>query len=253
MITVNELFETCNIQDITNGYAQDMSNEDYVCLICGKRYSSQEVYSFNNAFYLAEKAVKMHIQAEHGSVIEHWLDFDKSITGLSEQQINIIRLITRGLNDKEISIKLGDISESTVRNHRFKLREKARQARIFLAIMNYVEDIIQDKKKFIAIPRNIKHIDERFQVTSEEKNKIINKYFNDKQQLLRYPKKEKERLIVLQKILELFDPNKKYKETEVDSIIKNYFLNLDYILIRRAFIEYGFMDRKNDGTAYWVK
>ena len=27
----------------------------------------------------------------------------------------------------------------------------------------------------------------------------------------------------------------------------------DYVQIRRYLIEYGFMDRKEDGSAYWIK
>ncbi len=253
MKTVNELFEKCDIKDIASGYTFDQETKDFVCLICGKRFNSQEVFKFNENFFRAEKAVSVHIQQEHISVLEHWLSFDKNISGLSEQQVSIIKLIVKGLNDREIASSIGDISESTVRNHRFNLREKARQARIFLAIMNSVEEFISEKKKFIAIPRNVNHIDERFQVTTEEKEKIIIKYFNDKQQLTRYPKKEKERMIVLQKMLDFFHPNKTYKEAEVNFIIKNHFLGLDDIMIRRALIENGFMDRKSDGSAYWLK
>ena len=48
-------------------------------------------------------------------------------TGITEVQRELIVLIAQGLTDKEIATKLG-IATSTVRNHRYKLREKEKQA-----------------------------------------------------------------------------------------------------------------------------
>lgn len=253
MKNTNELFEQCQIDDLKNGYCFDQETKDYVCLICGKRYQESEVLAFDQKFYQSEKSMQLHIAKEHGSVLNHWLSLDKKVSGLSEQQVFIIELIVKGLSDKEIALKIGDISESTVRNHRFNLREKARQARIFLAIMNAMEEYIQDKKKFVAIPRFSQTVDARHEVTNEDKDKLLAKFFNANDELIRFPKKEKERLIILQRMCEFFDADKKYKETEVDHIIRRHFLMLDFVMIRRALIDYGFMLRKADGSEYWLK
>lgn len=48
-----------------------------------------------------------------------------------------------------------------------------------------------------------------------------------------------------------FSPDKKYKEQEINRISKRIYE--DYAKIRRALVEYGFIDRTNDGVGYWVK
>lgn len=48
-----------------------------------------------------------------------------------------------------------------------------------------------------------------------------------------------------------FSHGKKYKEQEINHILKR--MHKDYAIIRRALIEYDFMNRTNDGTSYWVK
>lgn len=253
MKTVNELFEICAVEDITQGYTKDLTNNDFVCLICGKRFNEEEVFAIENKFYHAEKSVVLHIKEAHDHPLKNWLKYDKNITGLSDQQIKIINLIIKGYNDKDIAKEVGEVSESTIRNHRFKLREKARQAKLFLAIMNGVEESIQENKKFVTIPRTATMVDERYQVTSEEREKILQKYFNEKGQLIRYSKKEKERVVALLKIHEYFEFDKRYSEIEVDRIIKSHYLEPDETILRRAMIEYRLLDRKPDCSEYWKR
>lgn len=52
------------------------------------------------------------------------------LLGLSEVQLELLRMLAEGCTDKEIAAQKR-VSPSTVRNHRFKLREKERQARLF--------------------------------------------------------------------------------------------------------------------------
>ena len=56
-------------------------------------------------------------------MLDYLLNMNTSYTGITEVQRELILLITQGLNDKEIASKLG-VAASTVRNHRYKLREK---------------------------------------------------------------------------------------------------------------------------------
>ena len=53
---------------------------------------------------------------------------------------SVIEAMGEGLSDKEIAERQ-KISASTVRNHRFKLREKERQARAFLAMMELLKEM----------------------------------------------------------------------------------------------------------------
>ena len=69
--------------------------------------------------------------------------------------------------------------------------------------------------------------------------------------LTEFPPKEKQRLVVLREIYNQLKVNHAYNEQELNQMLKGYYE--DYVLIRRYLIEYGFLDRKADGSHYWVK
>lgn len=62
------------------------------------------------------------------------------MTGLSDVQKRVLELFYQGAADAEIQAELGFGSTSTVRNHRFQLKEKERQARVFLALMELLHE-----------------------------------------------------------------------------------------------------------------
>lgn len=66
-----------------------------------------------------------------------------------------------------------------------------------------------------------------------------------------FPAKEKKKLVVLRRLGALFAPKREYTEKEVNRLLER--VCDDYVTIRRALIEYGFLDRKNDGSCYWVR
>ena len=58
-------------------------------------------------------------------------------------------------------------------------------------------------------------------------------------------------MIILREFASDFKKNRKYDEKEVNQIIKKRYT--DFVTIRRYLIEYGFMERKHDGSQYWLK
>lgn len=69
--------------------------------------------------------------------------------------------------------------------------------------------------------------------------------------LKNYPAKEKKKIIILAEISKNFSKGKNYSEKEVNVILKRIYE--DYVTLRRALIEYGFIQRSNDCSSYWVK
>ena len=93
-------------------------------------------------------------------------------------------------------------------------------------------------------------VDERYVMTQTERDKVLRTYLKDGRMSL-LPGKEKKKLVVLQYVMERFETSRNYTEKEVNEIIRT--IVDDYVTVRRYLIEYGFMDRKRDGSAYWVK
>jgi hypothetical protein len=133
------------------------------------------------------------------------------------------------------------------------LRERQKQAKVFLAIMELLAERTPKKQAFIDIPRSSQQVDDRFAITEAENEKILATYFKHGLDgpLTVFPLKEKKRVAILRHLLVNFEPNKTYTEKEVNTILKQFYD--DYVLLRRLLIDYGFMDRKYDGSAYWVK
>lgn len=81
-----------------------------------------------------------------------------------------------GLSDKDISKKLG-IAQSTIRNHRYKLREKEKSSKLFIAMMELLSEKTNkkinnmDKAVLCDAPKSAKSVDDRFNITDKEKRK----------------------------------------------------------------------------------
>ncbi|MBP7564039.1 MAG: DUF2087 domain-containing protein [Candidatus Cloacimonetes bacterium] len=115
--------------------------------------------------------------------------------------------------------------------------------------MEMAEERLPKKQRLIANNKGVTMTEERHVMTESEK--VIRNYFNPDGTLKIIPPKEKKKLIILGRIAELFDVTRKYSESEVNEILIPIYE--DHVQIRRNMIEYGFMDRLPDGSAYWIK
>ena len=250
----NNYFWNASIEEIEKGYVE---SEEYIkCIVCEEVFVKGRIYEVGGNLYDARKATQLHIKEKHNSMLNYLLNMNSLYTGISSSQKAVIELISEGITDKEIALKLG-VANSTIRNYRYKLREKEKQAKLFLATMNLLsketnkninmleEDIICDAHKGATT------LDDRFNITKEEKTKVIETYLDENGALKSYPSKEKKKIIILEEISKNFNVGKKYSEKEINRVLQRIYE--DYVTIRRALIQYGFLDRSKDCSEYWVK
>jgi len=232
-----------NINIYTNGYY--LNNEHYCCAFCSTTFEDGIIYLQEEQMMTAEKAVKKHLADNHQPVME-LLAFNKNLTGLTEIQTEVLQHTASGLTDSEIAKKM-NVSPSTIRNHKFKLREKAKQAEVFLAIMH----LLNEKNEFVPVHKEATMMDDRYAITLEEKEKILKTYIDEHGKCSVFPSKEKRKIIILNYVIEKFNRGQQYTEVEVNQILKQIFE--DHVTVRRYLIEYGYMDRSKDCTSYWRK
>ena len=254
MSKITELFWNAPIASIKKGYIEEA--EHYVCLLCGKKIEKGIIYQEQSCFFEAEKYMRIHIEAAHNSVFEYLINLEKKITGISEHQNNLIKLFYKGKSDNEIQQDLGIGSSSTIRNHRFVLKEKEHQAKIFLVLMELLKENTKNNKQaseLIAPHKTATMVDDRYKITEDENEKIIKKYFTQGPEgpLKSFDMKEKSKLVVLRQIIKHFKHKQIYTEKQVNEILKTIYP--DFATIRRYLIEYGFMSRKPDCSQYWLK
>jgi hypothetical protein len=251
---LDEFFWNASLDELKQGYRFLSESEEYVCIICGERFAQGRIYPLDQAWFEAVKAVQIHIGKEHGSVFQYLLGLDKKYTGLTEHQKEILTCFYQGLSDKEIALRQANGNTSTIRNQRFTFREKAKQAKVFLAIMELLETGARlTERQSMALPRHAAMMDERFAISEPENAAILQKYFKSGSDgpLSEFPGKEKRKIVILRQLIRRFDPKRKYTEREVNQILETAYP--DYVTLRRYLIEYGFMDRLADGSSYWVK
>lgn len=248
---INDLLDN-TIDDIKNGYRFDNLTNKYICNYCGKEFNVGEVYQYDNRFFDCHKAVTIHLTSEHKSGLELLTESEQKYLGLTDNQKKLLSLINKGLSDNEIAKQTG-ISPSTVRHQKFMFREKAKQAKMYLAVYELVFNKNMNSENLVEIHSTATMIDDRYITTTEESEKIIKNSFISLSplKLKAFPAKEKKKIIILKKIIEQFDTGKRYKEKEINDVLKSIFN--DYPTLRRYLIEYGFMERTNDCKEYWLK
>ena len=231
------------IAELKQGYGFSGSTKKFTCLCCGFHTEPGRIYPMGDNLYDAEGAMRTHIQQNHQSALTILLELDKRWTGLTELQTRLIRLFASGISDQEIAAAVDAGSVSTIRNHRFLLRERQKQAKVFLAIAELMEEqAAQPALSAKSRPGN---------PADDEAQKILSRYFPQgvSGSLATFPTREKRRLILLKEIANRFSPERRYSEQEVNAILGAVYE--DHVLLRRLLIDYGLLARRPDGSEYW--
>ncbi len=240
-----------DINALAAGYSFDPAAKTYSCLYCSRSWEEGMVYAAAGGQAIAEKAAAAHVAEAHGGAFSALIS--RGDAGLPEVQEKVMRLLFEGMSDAEIAQALGGKSPSTVRNHRFALRKRAVEARTLAALMTLLEEKRPGTLRFVEYPASITVKDERIMASEDEAKAIEAKYFTGTLEtglsMVRWPKKQKEKLVLLKRIAELFIEGTRYTEKQVNEILIRIWE--DYAAIRRYLIEYRFLQRKPDGSEYW--
>ncbi|MGL5415112.1 MAG: DUF2087 domain-containing protein [Clostridium sp.] len=230
--------------------------ESFKCIICEEEFIKGRIYEEDTVLYEAKKMAEVHVEKVHGGIVSYLLGMNSTFLGVSDIQKEVIQLIAMGLTDKEIATKLG-VADSTVRNHRYKLREKEKQAKLFLALMEKLQDNLKKNIRIVGeeelcdAHKTATMVDDRYNITDKERETTIKNYMDENGAIKTFPSKAKKKIIILGEVAKNFSKGKKYSEKEINRILKRIYE--DFASIRRALIEYGFVERSKDCSEYWVK
>lgn len=250
----DDLFYSASPEELAEGVKKS-GEASHVCLICYECFENGRVYDIDGTLYEGGRAAREHVQKVHGDT-GLWLSgLDKRLTGLTDTQRLLLNCMQEGLDDKETAARMG-ISTSTVRNHRFQMRERARQARVFLALMLLTEKTPAPRRpqeELMEVKRGAVMVDERYALTQKEYDEILSRYFKEGLDgpLTEFPSKEKRKMAILTHLAKRFTHGIRYTEKQVTEILLT--ANPDHATLRRYLIEYGFMQRERDCSAYWLK
>ncbi|WP_203247188.1 DUF2087 domain-containing protein [Sporosarcina beigongshangi] len=230
--------EGVSVGVMEKGYTEE--KHDYCCLLCDKRVAKGVIYPVGEVLYEDWRYMEHHIEEAHGSIFEHLLSGGRENTGLSDQQTKLLLLIYAGKSDKDIQQELQIGSLSTIRNHRFALRKKEKQAKTLVAVMN----LLRQQELQSIEPVNNKPIGKSFEPPAE-----LTRYFSEEDgRLVSYQLKEYEKEQLVAEVALLFNPKKVYTEKEVNKVLVEVYE--DYMLLRRELIDRGLLTRNSEGSEY---
>lgn len=247
-----------SIEEIKNGYSYNVHTDCYVCNICGRKFENGEIFEADGRYFDAARMIRIHNHEEHPDMLDILASSDKKYTGITDNQKELLIMIHSGMTDNEIAKKSG-VAPATIRHQRFVFREKAKQAKLFLAIYELASQGVEKEKtvqsesdQIIDVHRGAKMVDDRYFVTKAEEEQILSTMFSSLSplKLKTFSPKEKKKIVILKKISEQFERNKHYSEKELNGILKEIFE--DFATIRRYLIEYGFMERTKNCREYWL-
>lgn len=253
MKTSDSRLQTASLEEIKRGYVEE--GTVYTCICCGYTTEGGIIYPEEGVLYEAVRYMRVHIEKVHGSVFEYLLELDKSVTGLSDVQRGLLAQFYEGKKDAEVQKALGIGSASTIRNHRFVLKEKERQAKIFLALMELLKNKDLHAPAAWVSPvmkqgHTIHH--QSFDISEEEREIVLQKYFPEGTSgpMTTFHMQQKHKYIVLTEIAKRFEPQRHYTEKQVNTILEK--VHDDYVEIRRYLVDYGLLERDEDGSRYWL-
>jgi TetR/AcrR family transcriptional regulator len=94
-------------------------------------------------------------------------------------------------------------------------------------------------------------------ITKEEFEKRLVDFFAEGR-LSQYPRKRRDRQILLKSIVNTLENDKDYTEAEINEAIKTWLdgmfnpSGLDHVTLRRELVDEGYLDRSKNGSRYWV-
>lgn len=130
-------YDKLTLDEIKKGYCYDTKEKAYVCNYCGHSFELGHVYPFGGEFFEPKQAAAKHIEVDHRGQLRQLLHSDTRYNTLTDSQREILSLMHSGMSDDEIAKEL-EISVSKVKRQKISFREKAKQAKLYLAIFDCV-------------------------------------------------------------------------------------------------------------------
>ena len=132
------------------------------------------------------------------------LNPDQMHRRLAKEFARIENKYTNPLSEEEIYEEF-QITPSTIRNYRQKLREKQQQAKLLSAL----SELVRDEKR-----KGTMHL-------NRKEKAIIQQYFTQDGYLKEIPSKSKKKIVVLKHIIQPLKTGKKYSENELNKYLKS--------------------------------
>jgi hypothetical protein len=159
--------------------------------------------------------------------------------------LNLIRMKPR--HGEELAVIL-DLNPATISHHLSKLTDVGlltSQKDQYYQVYSLVSDVLKKPiDEVVDLPQEglRAHVEE-----DAYRRKVMDTFFRHGR-LVELPSQNKKKLVVLEHVLQEFEPEKAYTEHEVNQILLEF--HEDVATLRRALVNLGWMTRTRDGRTY---
>jgi DNA-binding transcriptional ArsR family regulator len=80
---------------------------------------------------------------------------------------------------------------------------------------------------------------------------ILRDLLDEQGRITRWSSKLKDQQAMLEYLVTRFEAERSYNEREVNDLIRLWYLDADFVLVRRSLVDAGLLRRTKDGTRYW--
>ncbi|MQB60183.1 transcriptional regulator, partial [Lactobacillus reuteri] len=170
----------------------------------------------------AAATIEQHLTIVHGGIQSPLIHLASRYNTLTTKQQNLLTAFATGIKDADLA-KQFQLAAATIRHQKFTFREKAKQAKLYLAIYQSVFESGQTPNDLIVLPEQPGIIDDRFAITEDEAVQTLKQYFNfdhDPLQLKRWPKQQKTIVTILTRIIDEIPMNRPINEDELNHYLQ---------------------------------
>lgn len=79
----------------------------------------------------------------------------------------------------------------------------------------------------------------------------LRELLDEQGRITRWPGKVKDQAAMLDYLIEKFAPEHGYSEPQVNEMLQRWYLDADFVLVRRSLVDAGLLRRTKDGARYW--
>lgn len=222
----------------------------FVCNYCEATFETTQVFPVADKFYPAAEMIRQHLATAHPNAVADLIHTPSKYNTLTAKQQALLVAFASGSKDAEIAREMG-VAAATIRHQKFTFREKAKQAKLYLAMYDRVFTQPTTADALVTLPEQVAPEDDRFALTTTEYHQALAKYFSTMNplRLQRWPKKQKAILAVLRAVAATIPSDQRFTESALTTHLKPIYA--DYPLLRRYLVDYGFLKRTTSGSAYW--
>lgn len=189
----------------------------------------------------AVNLIEAHLTLVHGGNLFQLLHTDNRYNSLTANQRDLLTGFSAGLKDQALAEQM-QVAPATIRHQKFTFREKAKRARLYLAIYDSVFAPAANQPVVTA--------SQKPKLSETETAAALQHYFDfshQPAQLKQWPRKTAVRQVILDRIVTELPVDQHFSANTLDQQLSRIYF--DPATLRRQLVATGLL--KQTGTDYW--